>query len=150
MIPREFPVEESARWMAELGNQLENGSFEPAFNRVMPLLHDAFADNFANTKAPSGTWPPHSPVTVKIHGPHPLLILSGALLRSVTESGSDGNVEFVSAREMAVGTSLFYAGWQQHGTTKIPPRMFLWVNAEWVGRIGDEFQAAATEIIFGA
>lgn len=150
MIPNEFPAIEAGKWMAEIGSRMENASFESAFTRLIPLLHSAFSDNFADTRSPDGPWPPHSPMTTKLHGPHPLLILSGDMRRSVTETGSTGNVEQIAARDMAVGTSLFYAGWQQHGTAKIPPRMFLWVNATWVGRLGDEFADSAIQIIFGA
>lgn len=150
MIQIEFKAEDATRWMQQIGYDFENASFESVFKNLIPVLHEGFAENFANTSAPEGPWPPHAPATVRIHGPHPLLILSGTLLRSVTTTGSEGNVEQISGREMQVGTSMFYAAWQQHGTPKIPPRKFLWLNGQWVERVANEFAEGCIQVIFGA
>ena len=149
MIPKEFPAEEAEYWMDELIQEMEGGSFAPAFSRIVPNLQYAFGDNFDRAEGPMGAWAPHSPVTIAIHGPHPLLILTGDLLRSVTETGATGSVQQISDREMTLGTSLFYAGWQQRGTDKIPARPFLWVDYSWLGEIGDEFATGVSQILFG-
>ena len=149
MIPKEFPAEEAEYWLDELAQGMESGSFAEAFTRIVPNLQNAFGDNFERAEGPSGDWAPHAPYTIAKYGPHPLLILSGDLLRSVTETGEKGSVQQIGEREMALGTSLFYAGWQQRGTSKIPPRPFLWLDDSWSSEIVDEFATGVVLVLFG-
>lgn len=150
MIPKQFDAEFAEYWLDELAQSMENTSLVESFKEIVPILHEGFADNFSSTKSPSGTWPPHSPYTIAKYGPHPLLILSGAMLASVTNSGSDGSIEEVGPREMALGTSIFYAGFQQFGTVRIPARRFLWLDSPFMDRLSDTFAASCFTIIMGA
>ena len=130
--------------------KIEQQSFQPALDACVPVCNEGFKKNFDKTQGPPGVWAPHSPYTIQKYGPHPLLILSGAMLASVTQSGAESRIESVGARDAEIGTSLFYAGYQQFGTDKIPARRFLWLDAESVDSVVDAFAGSAFQIIFGA
>ena len=149
MIPKEFEAEYAEYWLDELFQEMSTGSFAPAFERIVPNLQDAFGDNFENAEGPDGAWAPHAPSTVAKYGPHPLLILSGDLVRSVTETGATGAIQDIKPREMAIGTSIFYAGWQNSGTDLIPARTFLWVDYSLYGELSDEFATGVMSVLFG-
>jgi phage gpG-like protein len=147
MIPQEFLASDASAILGSFANELASMSFVDAFKKTTDSLHDGFQANFTNTRAPYGTWPPHAPYTIQKYGPHPLLILTGAMLASVTQSGSDGRIEQISSNEMVIGTSLFYAGFQQYGTLKIPPRPFLWLDGDHLEKVTEAFVSAISSIL---
>jgi phage gpG-like protein len=122
--------------------QLQSFDFKPVFQSVLDVLHSGFESNFDQTRAPYGTWPPHSPKTIALYGPHPLLILTGAMKASVTQSGSSDRIEEITQTEAIIGTSLFYAPYQQYGTSgpnPIPARPFLWLEGDYVDQLHERF-----------
>jgi len=129
-------------YMRDWASSLETMDHEPTFQSMLDPLHEGFTANFDNARAPYGQWPPHSPYTILLHGPHPLLILTGAMKRSVTQSGSDGRIEEFTRDQAIIGTSLFYAPYQQFGTAKIPARPFLWLEGSYVDRLHELFADA--------
>ncbi len=134
----------------EIFAKLQTESFQSALDACIPICNEGFKKNFDKTQGPPGVWAPHAPYTIQKYGPHPLLILSGAMLASVTQSGAEGRIESVGERDAEIGTSLFYAGFQQFGTKKIPARRFLWLDEPSVDKVVDVFADSAFEIIFGA
>lgn len=87
-----------------------------------------FMDIFHRAQDAGGSaWPQHAPATVEQYGPHPLLILTTALMQSVTtDFGTGDSVIENSGRELAWGTNLEYGGYNNYGTSRIPPREFLY------------------------
>jgi phage gpG-like protein len=133
-------------------SQLDSFDFAPVFSAMLETFHRGIESNFDNIRGPGYTWPPHSPVTIAKHGPHPLLILTGAMKRSVTQSGAEGRIEEIMRNEATIGTSLFYAPYQQFGTTgppKIPARRFLWLQSSFVDQLAEIFADQMTERLFG-
>jgi phage gpG-like protein len=133
-------------------SQLEAFDFAPVFTSMLETLHQGFESNFDQTRAPYGQWPPHSPMTIAIHGPHPLLILTGVMKRSVTQSGVEGRIEDIMKNEAIIGTSLFYAPYQQFGTSgphPIPARPFLWLEGSYVDRLHERFVDEVESRLFG-
>lgn len=149
MIPNEFFAHEADEVFSAFASSLESGDLTPAFRSCIEVASEGFSDNFGATKAPYGTWPPHSPVTVAIHGPHPLLILTGDMYRAVTKEGSEGRIQDLEPRSLVLGTDLFYAAWQQYGTAKIPPRPFLWLDKPFVVQVTEVFADASYRIFVG-
>jgi phage gpG-like protein len=132
--------------------QLETLDYAPIFESLLGTFHEGIERNFDNRQAPYGTWPPHSPMTIAIHGPHPLLILTGAMKRSVTQRGSEGRIEDIMRNQATIGTSFFYAPYQQFGTSgphPIPARPFLWLEGSYVDRLHEQFTDAVTARLFG-
>jgi phage gpG-like protein len=68
--------------------------------------------------------------------------------RSVTQSGSDGRIEEIMRTEAKIGTSLFYAPYQQFGTRKIPARPFLWLEGSYVERLTNQLADAMMARVF--
>lgn len=151
MIPSMINVEDLPAVLDAFANDLANASLVSAFDELSPTLRQSFGDNFANTKGPNGQWPPHAPATIRIHGPHPLLILQGYLLQSVTVKGSVGSVEILEARSMSIGSTIFYAGWQNNGTDNghIPARPFLWLDEIAVAAVLDRFATSTFNLLVG-
>jgi phage gpG-like protein len=71
------------------------------------------------------------------------------MLASVTQQGAEGRIESVGDRDAEVGTSLFYAGFQQFGTSKIPSRRFLWLDSPSVDAVLEVFADKAFQIVIG-
>jgi phage gpG-like protein len=148
MIPKEFLASDAIMVLGAFASELENVSLQEVFRKTTDSLHEGFQANFTNTRGPKGTWPPHSPVTVAIYGPHPLLILTGAMLASVTQTGAPGSIENYRPREMEIGTSIWYSGFQQFGTLKIPARPFLWLDSTPMEKVTSAFVNALIEFLF--
>lgn len=91
-------------------------------------------ENFARQEDPDGIrWKEHSPVTIMLHGVHPLLILSGRMKAAAT--GGTGAVRILKSdsKRMVVqlGISsqvITYYKHHQYGTRKIPRRRFYFLH----------------------
>ena len=132
--------------------RLQSFDFAPVFESVLDILHEGFASNFDQTRAPYGQWPPHSPMTIALHGVHPLLILTGAMKAAVTQSGSSDRIEEITQTEAIIGTSLFYAPYQQYGTSgprPIPARPFLWLEGDYVDQLHERFADEVASRLLG-
>tara|TARA_R100000664_G_scaffold34243_1_gene55655 strand:+ start:11706 stop:12137 length:432 start_codon:yes stop_codon:yes gene_type:complete len=116
-------LEEAVNLVNEFGDDLIRGSYEIPLAACSEELRLGFVEIFSNQTSSEGeSWPPHSPVTIKLYGEHPLLILSGSLYDELT-SGVDESTE----RSISVGTDLDYAEWNNDGTEKIPAREFMYI-----------------------
>lgn len=91
------------------------------------------ADIFEQQVDSSGShWPPHAPLTVKLHGPHPLLILSGKMHAAAL--GGSGATEGNSGDELQLGIDAeaipYAAVHQTGGGNNIPQREFFYVTEQ--------------------
>ncbi len=149
MIPDVFDALDAPAVMRSFANDLLTVDFHDAFEACVETVNSGFEENFDEARAPDGPWKPHAPLTILLHGVHPLLILSGKMKASVTQRGTEERVENIGARDAAFGTDLFYAGYQQFGTMKIPARRFLWLGPVWVDAVTEKFSAVAFQILIG-
>lgn len=133
-------AEEAAEHFMELGARVDEISFAPAFaESCVAKLEEGFTDNFARQASASGeAWPPRK----NPKGKHPLLILTGALVRSVGTQ-APGHVERVGDRVLELGTNLVYAATHEFGSPSrnIPARPYLSVTDD----ILDACEAAIAE-----
>lgn len=96
-----------------------------------PLIIEGVIDNFENAATAAGVpWPPHAPATVKRYGPHPLLILSGAMREAATGGGTGHVREIVDDDTLELGVDISeipYAAVHQYGYPEgnIPQREYL-------------------------
>jgi phage gpG-like protein len=118
--------------LMSFADQLENDPFDDAITESKVPIAEGFVEIFAMQQdSRGGVWPEHSPVTVKIHGEHPLLILTGDMYSSLTREGGDYNVMNVGDRSLSWGTSVTYAVKQNFGGLNengsyTPAREFMW------------------------
>lgn len=102
-------------------------------------FHSSVDMNFARQEQPDGTrWPKHAPLTVLLHGPHPLLILTGRLKAAAT--GGSGSyrrkiafkgrvVEQVGVRASAVPYAVVQQkGGRGSGGNYVPKRSYHYLN----------------------
>jgi len=92
---------------------------------ITEAMYEGIQKNYDSASTAWGQpWAPHAPYTVRMYGPHPLLILTGRMLAASTSSGVQGNYLSVSDRSIVIGVDLPYAANQQFGTDIIPARPF--------------------------
>ena len=120
------PAEKAlANFQASLANQ------SPALREIAGDFREMIARQFASEGRAEGTpWAARKSVGA-VHEPpttqraiyeSPLLVRTGALLRSLTVRGAAGHVERLEAQSLAIGTSLPYALFHQTGTRRMPAR----------------------------
>ena len=96
-------------------------------------FQEAQGENFDRAEDASGKpWKEHAPLTIALHGPHPLLILSGDMKRAAMggegsaikiKAGKKGTTCVVSISKSAIP----YAWKHQHGAGRIPRRQFFYM-----------------------
>ena len=124
------------------------GSQEEPLRACLEPLWDGIHNNFVRAEGPDGTpWPAR-----KDDLPHPLLVLTGALIKGAT--GSGGNVLTVGhdGRDITTGvdgSQVDYAIFHMTGTRYMPPRPFMYANRETVDACADVFGNAAFELFVG-
>lgn len=111
----------------------------PAFEQIGHDLQDDFMANFVQQGglfgmtsrsylgADAGPWKPLAASTIQERirlgfGPEPILWRTGALMESLTDRDADGAIFDVGPDHLTVGSDLFYAGFHQEGTSKMPAR----------------------------
>lgn len=121
-MPDVIDMDKFDDYLASIGGELDEMSFEPALGEIRDDLEKQYAAGFSAETAPNGqSWDPW--FFRRLNGPenHPTLKVSGALSQSL--QGGAGNIEEIGERTLKHGTSLRYAGIHQDGatfTTKIP------------------------------
>ncbi len=106
--------------------------------QVTQIYYEDIAINFALSSSADGQgWAPHAPSTISRYGPHPLLILTGALLEASTSSIAPGSYLEVSDRQIVIGNTLIYAATQQYGRDNIPARPYFDPSEESIERVED-------------
>lgn len=119
-------------------------------DEVTDMIYASVQRNFDEKVGSDGTpWAPHAPMTVRMYGPHPLLILSGTMWVASTMSGVQGNYVEVNDRSIVTGVTLPYAEKQQFGTATIPQREFYYVRDSYAYEIGNLAADYFVREIFG-
>jgi len=122
--------------LLDFADALANDPFEVALQECKVPIATSFIGIFARQQASDGsTWPEHAPFTVAQHGPHPLLILTGAMFASMTNESAQGHVGTSGSRMLSWGTGLHYAAKNNFGGpndngTYTPSREFVYWTEE--------------------
>jgi hypothetical protein len=129
MSPEEF-----AAHILSVPGKLAGMSHKESLQAVVPVVHQSVVANFGRQVSSDGSvWPAHAPLTILLHGPHPLLILSGDML-SAAAGGSGALVE-AGDRSLEMGIdsgTIPYAWKQQEGYRpgRIPQREFYYLHED--------------------
>lgn len=125
-------LEESAR----LANELPIA--RDLQDQITDLIYASVQRNYDESASADGAaWAPHAPMTIRMYGPHPILILSGAMEAASTMSGIGGNYLEVSDRSITTGVTLPYAATHQYGdaSRNIPARPFYDLRESYIHEI---------------
>lgn len=142
---RPIPAENFSAELRRMTAFVANGSLEPALRECKLIAEEEFLQNFLEGRRADGTpWPPR-----KHDYAWPILIKTGHLMHSAVSEGEPGHVENVGAREMFTGTNVFYAGFHQYGTKKLPPRPFVEVSNHAIDRMEEAVATFVIHTIFG-
>lgn len=146
MSPEQF-----AQMLEDASDYCDSGEFEDALRETLPVFTDGFDQNFHRAEDSSGVpWPPR-----KDKKPHPLLVLSGALIESARDTGGAGNIHQVSGRLATLGIDgsvIPYAAAQNYGyePRNLPAREYLYAAEDTIQVAAEAFRPAASEAIFPA
>lgn len=109
------------------------------------------ADNFQRQVGSDGSvWPPHATLTVKLHGPHPLLRLSYRMYRAATDLNDSAAKKVLSRRSITLGINgdeIPYAAVQDQGGGRIPQREFFYLSEDGQERVREVIEEAAYPIV---
>lgn len=127
---------------AEIVNALEafvsKGDFKEAFEQCKDHIEENFWQIFQSAVDSEGNpWPEHAPSTVASMGEHDLLVDTGALLQSMTDTSN----YTISDRYMVASCDLDYAEYQNFGTSNIPAREFMYLRPETMDKIMETIYA---------
>jgi phage gpG-like protein len=146
MAIADLPIqaEQFGDYLRSAGDRLTSGSFAPALVDMKHIAEEGIAENFLESKSAAGIpWAPR-----KRDYPWPILIKTGHLMRSAVTESEAGHVEGVGPRDAFTGTNVFYAGFHQFGTSKMPARPFQEVGDRHVDRMEDALAAFVIETVF--
>lgn len=148
----ELSMQQFKTMVLALPENLKSGDFTPALEACIPIVAESVGDNFARQATAAGkAWPPRKDKKPK----HPLLILSGKLIRAaVGEGGSaTGHIQEVSSHELNFGVSVAevpYAATHQYGdhSRNIAQREYLAISKEAEERCHEIVEERVYEILF--
>lgn len=119
----------------------------------VPVIQEDIGQHFEDKVDSDGRqWPPHAPLTVALHGPHPLLVLTG-LLRSAAARrgyGSHLSIEPGGLVYGVDGSAIPYAAKHQHGFGVIPQREFMYLSDEAIRTCGEILGSHAAQGVLSA
>lgn len=132
--------------LQDFGRDLVNEGYE----ETLPLCGEALRNNFveifaSQTSSDGEAWREHSEYTTALHGPHPLLILSGDLYEQLTSDALLGE------RRVTAETNLEYADWNNKGipSQNLPKREFMYLTEETMDACVDHVGDHVFEIMPG-
>ena len=146
----EFLASQAVEGLGQFADELLGMDFSPVFDRLVDPVNESFGTNFDRKSGPDGQpWAPHAAYTIKKMGVHPLLMWTGAMIFSLESRSGAGRIEQITQNSLTIGTDLFYAGWQQYGTARIPARPFVWMIGSDVDQITEQFADGVLERLNG-
>lgn len=122
MTPQEF-----ISLLSQIPIKTRNMNHSPAIASVVPIVFASVENNYSRQVDSNGAvWPPR-----KDNLPHPLLILSTAMLDAST-GGIGSLVRYTrDGVEMGVRSDIVpYAEIHQYGSSRIPQRQYFYLNAQ--------------------
>lgn len=147
MLPQEFKASKAIQVFADWWVDFESASLERPLNESLSVLQQGFESNFERAMGPNGPWLPR-----KDTKPHPLLILTGAMLMSVRDNGLAGHIQMVGYRMATTGINgavVPYAAVHQFGGGRVPARTFHYADQETLDKVTTVFADQAFIILVG-
>ena len=90
--------------------------------------------NFRREQDSNGAdWLPHSPVTIALHGEHPLLRLSYAMYSAAVDYRNPASYHELSSQAITIGidgNDIPYANRQDQGGGNVPQREYFYLNED--------------------
>ncbi len=134
-------------YLENVRERIERGPYTKPLQEAIELAHRRMEKTFTQATSPGGKpWPPHAETTVRLYGPHPLLILSGAMKASTVVGGPD-HIERVEPFTAYTGTKDRKAIFHQQGTKRMPQREFHGVDDETADKMAEALADFLTEMI---
>jgi hypothetical protein len=143
--------EEFVRMLENLHGRLAAASYRDALDAGARQVGEIVGDNMLRAEDSSGTpWPPHAPLTVQLHGPHPLLRLTWTMYAAATNPDDPNASRTLADREVLFGidgTAIPYAATHQRGEGRVPQREFFYVRNTDEPRVEVAMIESITEIV---
>jgi len=144
-------LEDFAKELLETAERVESSDYREPLKIAGKTFGDEVGKNFLREESESGSaWPEHSPVTVAIYGPHPLLRLSYVMMTAATDYGNPGASMVLENNQITIGidgNEIPYAATQNDGGGNIPAREFFYLNEDSQGLLGAELEINCISVI---
>ncbi|QDV78084.1 phage virion morphogenesis protein [Botrimarina mediterranea] len=139
-MPSVYLIDDQAeldQFFADLADEFYGTRMRELMESEVAEVEEVERNSFANQTAPNGqAWAPLKPATIKRKGHSRILVETGRLGVSLTQSGHpDAVVEIVDEPGQggfSRGTAVEYAGYHQKGTKRMPARPPVGVDEEYV------------------
>jgi len=144
-LPKVIDAEEFEETLDVWVDELESMNWESALGKCIPTLTTDFENHFMQSQGDDGPWAPR-----KDNKPHPLLILTGALLEAARDTGNAGNIHYIDEDTIVLGVNgsvVEYAAFHQYGTSKMVARPFIWASDEAIDSCVEIFASEAFGLI---
>lgn len=136
----EITLEQLPQWARGLAADMASAPLTRPFKAIAIVMASHAKLCFQASRAPDGTaWKPlKRPRSGKRHkGSNPKPLLDTGLLRASVSARGAGHIERIEGNALIFGSNLFYAGWMNDGTKRIPARPFLGFSLELLDTIDD-------------
>lgn len=142
--------------LSKVPAKLERVALPDPLKQASYEVGEQVGQNFQRQVGPDGSaWKPHAPLTIKLHGPHPLLKLTGAMYAAATDPDDPNGKLIVEDRQLTMGidgTEIPYAKVQNEGGigdsgNHIPQREFFYLTTEGADQVEDTFADAAGPLV---
>jgi hypothetical protein len=144
-------MDEFLTMLATASDRLDKADFRPALRAAGEQFSDEVAGNFLREEDSDGNpWAPHAPLTIALHGVHPLLRLSYAMYRAATDLDAATALQLLEDRKITIGidgNQIPYAWKQDEGAGRIPAREFFYLSGDSVERVGEAIEEAGFDVV---
>lgn len=144
-------AEDFVELLERVPEKLASASYREALEQTSYEVAERMGENYVRQEDSSGNpWPPHAPLTVKLHGVHPLLKLSHAMYAATINPDDPNAKKTLGDREVVFGVDgneLPYATKQNEGAGRIPRREFFYLRSDAVDGVVDKFASLAGVVV---
>ncbi len=132
-------LEEFADELLKIPERMAALSFRDTLEDAANEASESIGNNFQRCEDSNGNpWPPHSPTTIRLHGPHPLLKLTWTMYHAATNIDDPNAIKRLEDRSIVFGISgsgVPYVNKQNEGEGIIPRREFFYIGIHELPRI---------------
>lgn len=146
VIPQQFEAADAGEVLAGFGRALAEEPLEQPLSETAKVFRAGVWGNFMRAAGPEGSqWPSRVD-----NLPHPLLILTAAMIRAATDESAPGAITFVAPRAAAMGiddASIPYAKFHMTGTKKMPARPYYYAGSTVLDSMADKMASETMRLL---
>jgi hypothetical protein len=141
------------RHFREAYSELESADYSEPLLESGKQFGKEVSGNFDRNEDFNGQpWKPHAPLTIKLHGEHPLLRLTYAMFNAAIDLQNSAAKYTLENNVITIGidaNQIPYANAQNEGFERIPQREFFYLNEDGQKAVGKVLEDSCFKIVTG-